>query len=279
MTGPRHAYILITLFLVMPPLWIVTQESPFPECINLEDGFDLHISEALGTSGMTFDPTDNTLWLVDCFDDQIQHVDRTGKQIDDGFSYSRNYIVEGIAYDTSDNTLWLACSARGNEYVYHYSKLGTQLDDGFSLVDIDATSPMGIAYDSSDDSIWILDYRDDVLYHFDAGTGEHLSDDIDMATIGCTKGRGAAFDRRDNTIWLADEDSLCVYHVNRRGELMNDSFSYGFISDDMKGAVTERKRPIVEGIALDISDGTFWLTCLFREWVYHIKLPNNHNGR
>lgn len=77
--------------------------------------------------GVTYDPTNNSLWIADWGGQTIQNVDMSGTVLS---SFSTSVPFKGaLALDHSDGTLWFSSNYSSSETgLYQYSKTGEHLD-------------------------------------------------------------------------------------------------------------------------------------------------------
>lgn len=224
--------------------------------VNLMDGWELTKPGPAGSSGLTIDPTDGTIWIMAFFQNYVFHYSTSGKDLNDGFRVD-SLKGEGIAYDPTDNTFWII-DVKGDD-VEHFTKLGVNLKDGFPVGNHGAQNGMGIAYDTFDSTLWIVDSRKLFVFHFDK-LGNLLDDGFSIKEFGALRPAGIFSDSRDNTLWVVD-DPAYVYHFNRKGELLDDSFRLGDVAPTVN---------IAEGIAFDPITQTFWILGLFDDQMHHI---------
>lgn len=228
--------------------------------INLNDGWELSGDYGgggpAGSSGLTFDPTDNTLWIMDFFDRYVYHYNVAGHYLPDGFPVD-SLRGEGITYDSTDGSFWII-DINGND-VEHVTKQGVTLGDGFPVGKYGVKVGLGIAYDTSDKTLWVVTESGQSLYHFDK-SGNLLPDGFSLKGIPSKRPAGMFFDSRDNTLWVVD-NTPSVYHLSRKGELLNDGFSLKKLTPTIQAP---------EGITFDPHSQTFWILGLFDERIYHI---------
>ncbi len=225
--------------------------------INLMDGWELTAPGPKGSSGLTIDPTDGTIWIMDFFDDTVFHFTQDGVNLNDGFAVDST-AGEGITYDPTDDTFWII---DGYEYKYdveHFNKSGINLNDGFPVFN-HGIRGAGIAYDSQDNTMWIIDPLGLFIYHFDK-LGNLIDDGFSIKQYGANQTPGICYDPRDNTLWVVNHPAH-VFHFNKKGELLEDSFRLGEIAPTIIDA---------EGIAFDPLSETFWINGLRDARMHHI---------
>jgi len=79
-----------------------------------------------GELGVTYDPTNNSLWIADWGDQTIRNVDMSGILLS-SFNTSVFY-MGALALDHSDGTLWFSSLNSSDTGLYQYSKTGQLLD-------------------------------------------------------------------------------------------------------------------------------------------------------
>mgnify|MGYP001558225401 CR=1 FL=1 len=239
-------------------------ESPFFTMVsNLSDGFDVGSAGAGDLQGITFDPTDNSFWVMDIIDDFAYHFNSTGSNQTDGFETgpAGSLSPRGIAFDPTDNSFWIVDDS--DAFIYHFNSTGSNQTDGFNVNSTGAGNPQEIDFDPTDNSFWVVDQTDLFAYHFNS-TGSNQTDGFDVSSAGSFSSRGIAFDPTDNSFWVVDNVDDFAYHFNSTGSNQTDGFKV-----DSAGAAS----PI--GITFDPTDNSFWVVDQTDLFAYHFLSGKN----
>jgi len=233
----------------------------FTIAINLSNGFDVKPSSGL-PAGITFDPTDNSFWIIDFSDNFVTHFNSSGDNQTDGFETlsAGGNLLNTITFDTRDNSFWLVGDS--DEFVYHFDSSGVNQTDGFNITEHGSDFATGIAFDPTDNSFWVVDNTDDFIYHFDSD-GNNLTDGFDVSQAGSDEPFGIAFDPTDNSFWIVNRalgDDDFVYHFNSSGDNQTDGF-------DIFAAGIGSSR----GITFDTRDNSLWVTDVVDDFIYHFS--------
>ncbi len=220
--------------------------------------FDTEAAGATNPTGIAFDSSDNTLWILHSFSttDFVYHFSKTGTNLGNGFSTSGlGTNPRGITVDTADNTLWITDSAQDN--VYHVTKTGTNLGNGFGLASSGALDSADIAYDTATNTLWVHDNSDQLVYHF-SKTGANLGDGFTVP-LGQFESDGIAFDPRDSTFWITETVDDFVYHFSKTGTNLGNGFSILGVTISALG------------ITFDTTDNSLWIADGGFDEVFHYE--------
>lgn len=239
---------------------------PTVEFIDLGDGWEMGGAwDELGpegSSGLTMNPQDHTLWIIDFFDDYIHHYTTEGNDIGDGCAIP-NTAVEGGTYDTTDDTFWLV-DARGDSLV-HYTKTGQRLEeDSFELTSHGFPNALGITFDPTDSTLWVAD-ANSKMGHFDR-KGNLLPGGFRVGP-GMRGMRGMCFDPRDSTLIVLNIADLS--NIGRINKIDPETGVMIWQSNNIGEIFPENGLP--EGIVFDDRDSSFWFHDLSSDYMYHIK--------
>ncbi len=203
-----------------------------------------HWIDAEKLSGITYDPIDDSFWLVKMQfrkEDTIEHRSRTGEVLPGGFITDKEVDCEAITVSTIDSSLWLS-DAKGYN-ILHYNRNGEQLDDGFITEGI--TGIFAMAFDPTDNTLW-AQCSEHIIWHYTIN-GKKLDDEIDVLKLGCEEGRGLTYDIRDNTLWILNSSPHKIIHISKTGELLPGTFYY------------DPSLVLPDGVALDYENYEFWV--------------------
>ncbi len=208
----------------------------FPSQITTNGSFFFNIFP----SGITLDPTTNTLWVIQKNPGRLVNYTKSGEQLAlvDLETQFPNVGPEGVAVDFFDGTLWIVddpANSESPQMLYHLGKDGTLIQSfpaaAYSSND---TSQQAIASDPIDGSLWITDNALDKIYN--------VSTNGELISSFCTNIRpsdpsncnsqlnppakniqGISVDPRNRTLWVSnrgsnlDPDSSRLYNISTAG--------------------------------------------------------------
>lgn len=216
--------------------------------------------EAQALSDITYDPTDDSFWLVKMKmrgADTIEHRNRNGMIIPGSFVTDKNIECEAITVSTIDSTLWLSDNRFSNNLyglsIIHFDRQGNDLGDGFDIKDIPGIYSM--TFDPSDGTLWLIEGLKNLLWHYST-TGERIGDSINLMSIGCNDIRSMCYDIRDNTLWLLNKSPHKIIHIDKEGKPIPGTFYFN---------------PFIifpDGVALDYKNYEFWVGDWIRKRPY-----------
>lgn len=240
--------LLIFIFLVLP-----ISANAKRIYFNTTGGFDTAPAGASFPTGIAFDSTDNSSWVIDNNDDFVYHFDSSGVNTTGGF-YTALSNPRSIAYDSTDNSFWI--TNYDENFVYHFDSNGVNTSGGFSISNAGNYKAHGITFDTRDNSFWITNFNYPYVHHL-YQNGTNATGGFHHATCSGVYTH-ISFDATDNSFWLACYNYDFLYHYDSNGVNTTGGFN-----------VSSAGTSIPNSIAFDTLDYSLWLTDFSNNFVYH----------
>lgn len=209
---------------------------------------DFEVPGGFTNTGITYDSSEDVLWVGNWDDGLIVKMDKDGTFLDSISTTASN--IQGVAYDSSDDTLWYVDAA--STTVRHINKSGTEL----GTISVSVTSGTnGVSYEPATDSLWVSGTGGSVVKRYDASSGSELQ----SLTVSANSAfDGILYDTSDGTLWLT-KDHTTVYNVSTTTGATIRNFTTEVSS--------------IEHIALDTTDDTLYIN---HDQGYHESIANGN---
>jgi sugar lactone lactonase YvrE len=214
-----------------------------------------------------------TLWIADDTANLIYEVTLEGDLIT-SFRQVRG-ADSCIDVDFATDTLW--GTAESKDRAVNFSKTGERppacadCEREIRLAGFGADGPEGVGVDLDNDALWVVDDPADgqgTAQVFHVGLDRTLLSSFPVSSFdpAAVSPQGIAVDPADGTLWLTDNRTDLIYHVTQTGALIG-SFSvltYTGVTDP------EVYNPNPQGITVDRSNGTLWVTDRKTRKIYNV---------
>ncbi|MFH1549685.1 MAG: hypothetical protein ABIH04_03910 [Planctomycetota bacterium] len=189
--------------------FLLFASSAFGKTLLLNSSFslgDLGVNQA---TGISYDSTDDKLWLCDSGGaDRIVEVPLAGGSIDVDYGLSF-HAPEGITMNWSGN---LALVDPIQDNIYTMLKSNGNLAGALPLNTTGVGGPAAFTVDTTDDTYWLADYANQRTFHID--TDGTILSSFSNGAYAC---EGIAYNSSNDKLFLACQSSRRIYEVNQSG--------------------------------------------------------------
>ncbi|MFQ5957159.1 MAG: SdiA-regulated domain-containing protein [Candidatus Brocadiales bacterium] len=200
-------------------------------------------------SGLAYDPTDDTLWVVEDRGGGIYKIQKRGEDILGAIVFTSEDL-EGIAYNPSSKTFFLAEERK--RFILEIDKKGTLLKTIDVPIEYDKTDVNngfeGVTFDPASKHLFVVNEKNPVAVLEVTHDAEIVNSfEVDVKDLS-----GICLDNRTGNLLVISHESQMVMEFTKDGKLVSS-----FMLDVSKP----------EGIAID-NDGLLYIICEETQHLY-----------